>query len=167
MYSSDDEHLASGAIAGIYLPERLNVEDEFTPLPSPGEPEPVLVEMGTEGGEDEVLKDLKQTRTTAKSKYTVLRKAILGLLENPDVPESRVAASEKEFQNAFEKLLEAHSQFVGAKYLDEDDQEPFDVAYMDGPVTEHLEVETEWTKWHTARGIVLQEARRVDKEEAQ
>ena len=168
--SSDDEHLASGAIAGIYLPERLNVEDVFTPLPSPGEPDPVLVEMGTKGGEDEVLtvlKDLKQTRTTAKSRYTTLRKAILGLLENPDVPESRVAASEREFQNAFENLLEAHSKFVGAKYQDEDDQEPADLVYMDGPVTERLEVETEWTKWHTARGIVLQEACCVDKVEAQ
>ncbi len=170
MYSSDDEHLASGAFAGIYLPERLNVEDEFTPLPSPGEPELVLVEMGTEGGEEEVLtvlKDLKQTRTTAKSRYTTLRKAILGLLENPDVPESRVAASEKEFQNAFEKLLDTHSQFVGAKYLDEDDQEPFDLAYMDSPVTERLEVETEWTKWHHACERVLQEAHHVDREEAQ
>ena len=101
MYSSsDDEHLESSATAGSYLPGRLNVGIDITPLPSPGEPEPVLVEMEPAGGEDEVLKDLKQTRTTAKSKYMVLRKAILGLLENPDVPESRITASEKEFQNA-------------------------------------------------------------------
>merc|ERR1712237_178469 len=119
--------------------------------------------MEPAGGEDEVLKDLKQTRTTARAKYTVLRKAILGILKNPDVPASKVTASEKEFQNALEKLNDAHSQLVGAKYLDEDEQEPQDAAYMDTPVTERLEVDTEWTKWHNARGRVLQEAHLVDR----
>ena len=168
MYSSsEDEYLESSVPAGSYLPGRLHVGTNITPLPSPEVPEPVIVEMEPTGGEDEVLKDLKQARTTAKAKYTVLRKAILGLLENPDVPESRVTASEREFQNAFEKLNDAHSQFVGAKYLDEDEQEPQDAAYMDTPVTERLEVETEWTKWHNARGRVLQEAHRVNREETQ
>ena len=56
---------------------------------------------------------------------------------------------------------------MGVKYLDEDEQEPQDAAYMDTPVTEHLEVETEWTKWHNAHGRVLQEANHVDREETQ
>ena len=166
--SSEDESLESSVPANSYLPGRLDVGINITPLPSPESspkvPEQATVEMGDE---DAVLKDLKQIRTTAKARYTVLKKAILGLLENPDVPASRATASEKEFQTAFKKLNDAHCQYVGAKYLDEEEQEPQDAAYMDTPVTERLEVDAEWAKWHNAHERALQEAHHVNREEAQ
>ena len=126
MYSSSEDESLEGSIPShSYLPGRLRVGINTTPLPSPesspGVPEQATVKMGDE---DEVLKDLKQIRTTAKARYTVLKKAILGLLENPDVPASRATASEKEFQTAFKKLNDAYCQYMGAKYLDEEEQEP-------------------------------------------
>ena len=79
MYSSSEDESLEGSIPSCsYLPGKLKVGINTTPLPSPEEPEPVIVEMEPTGGEDEVLKDLKQARTTAKAKYTVLRKVILG-----------------------------------------------------------------------------------------
>ena len=123
-----------------------------------------IVEMGEEA---ETLKDLKRKRATAKAKYTIRKEAILSSLQNSDIPASRVTTSEKEFQDAFEKLSDAHSQYVGARYLDEEDLEPTDATYMDAPIAGLQEVETNWTKWCNARERVLQDANRADREEAQ
>ena len=118
------------------------------------------------GDEAETLRDLKRKRATAKAKYTILKQAILSSLQNSDIPASRVTTSEKEFQVAFEKLSDAHSQYVGARYLDEEDLEPTDATYMDAPITGRQEVETDWTKWCNAREKVLQDADCANREEA-
>ena len=78
----------------------------------------------------------------AKAKYAILKQAILSSLQNPDIPASRVTTSEKEFQDAFKKLSNAHSQYVGVRYPDEEDQEPMDAMYMDAPIMGLKEVET-------------------------
>ena len=118
-------------------------------------------------GDAEILKDLKRKRATAKAKYTIRKEAILSSLQNSDTPAARVTTSEKEFQKAFEKLSDAHSQYVGARYPDEGDLEQIDATYMDAPITGLQEVETDWTKWCNAREKVLQDANRADREEAQ
>ena len=85
---------------------------------SPGIPVQAIVEMGEEV---ETLKDLKRKRATAKAKYAICKEAILSSLQNSDIPASRVTTSEKEFQVAFEKLSNAHSQYMRARYPDEGD----------------------------------------------
>ena len=110
---------------------------------SPGIPIQDTVEMTEEVN---ALKDLKRKRASAKAKYAIRKEAILSSLQNSDIPASRVTTSEKEFQVAFEKLSDAHSQYVGARYLDEENLEPTDATYMDAPITGFQEVESSWTK---------------------
>ena len=90
-------------------------------------------------GDEENLKVHKQTRTAAKSKFTSLKKALINILLNPKIPEGKVNASEKEFQNALKALNEAHSIYVAAKDLLEEDLQ--DAAYMDTPIADRQEVE--------------------------
>ena len=98
---------------------------------SPG----ILVQDTVEMTEEaDTLKDLKRKRASAKAKYTIRKDAILNSLRNADTPAAGVTFSKKEFQKAFEKLSDAHSQYVGVRYPDEEDPEPIDVAYMVAPI---------------------------------
>ena len=100
------------------LVEGVNVIPYWSRETSPEVEDTAAVEMGDEA---ENLRVLKQTRTAAKSKYTSLKKALINILANPRVPVPKVNASEKEFQDAFKALNEAHSQFVAAKDLEEEE----------------------------------------------
>ena len=127
--NSDSENGSSESSipAYNYLPGGLKEGTTTTPQQSRGTSPEILVQAIVEmGDEEETLRDLKKKRATAKAKYTILKQAILGSLQNSDIPASRVTTSEKEFQDAFEKLSDAHSQYVGARYLDEEDLEPTD-----------------------------------------
>ena len=101
----------------------------------------------------------------AKVKYTIRRDAILSSLRNSDVPALKIIASEQEFQKAFEKLSEAHSQYMGAKYPDEEDPEPMEATYMNVPIAGLQEVETCWTNLCNAREREQQYANHADREE--
>ena len=115
---------------------------------SPGPSVQGAVEM-TE--ELDTLKDLKRKRTAAKTKFTIHKDAILSSLRNPDTPAARVTAGEREFQNAFKILSDAHSQYMGTRYPHEEDPEPTDAAYMVAPIAGCQEVKTDWAIWCSAR----------------
>ena len=147
---------------GLAEVEGVNVTPYWSRETSPEVQDTAAVEMGDE---EENLKVLKQTRTAAKSKYTSLKKAMINILANPKIPVPKVNASEKEFQDAFKALNEAHSQYVAAKDVQEEELQ--DAIYMDTPIADRQEVETKWTDWHTAHEDIEQAAYRVDKEKAQ
>ena len=115
--------------------------------------------------DEETINALKRARTAAKSKFTNLRKAFLGMLEKSDVPVQKINASERKLEDAFDSLNEAHSEYVAAK--DREDEELQDAAYMDEPLAERLEAEAKWTEWHNDREKENQELHRADREEAQ
>ena len=115
--------------------------------------------------DEEAIDALKRARTAAKSRFTNLRKSLLGLLEHSDVvPVQKIYASEKKLEDAFDSLNEAHSEYVAAKYSEEDGLQ--EAEYMDEPLAERLEAEAEWTKWHNNREKENQELHRAEKEEA-
>ena len=147
-----------------YLPGRLisgvtNITPDRSRETSPEQDQPA-VEMADE----ETIDALKRARTAAKSRFTNLRKSLLGMLENSDVPVQKIYASEKKLEDAFDSLNEAHSDYVAAKYSEEDGLQ--EAEYMDEPLAERLEAEAEWTKWHNNREKENQELHRAEKEEA-
>ena len=101
----------------------------------------------------------------AKSKFTNLRKSLLGLLEHSDVvPVQKIYASEKKLEDAFDSLNEAHSEYVAAKYSEEEGLQ--EVEYMDEPLAGRLQAEAAWTKWHNDREKESPELLHVEKEAA-
>ena len=86
----------------------------------------------------EKVKSLKQTRKAAKTKLTTVKKALLNTLRNKNTLESRVNAGEKNFQNVFEALNDAHSNYIATK--EDEDIDPQDGEYMNGPLQECLDI---------------------------
>ena len=109
---------------------------------------------------EERIKILKQACTAAKTKLTTVKKTLLNTLLNTRTPETKVNASEKDFQDAFAALNEAHSQYVAAK--DEEDNDPQDSEYMEGRIADQMEVEEKWTEWHVAKDEIQRAAISAD-----
>ena len=63
------------------------------------------------------LKNLKQAHTANKSRLTIVKKTILNNLVSTRTPQSKVDSSEKDFQNAFATLNEAHGSYMAAKRM--------------------------------------------------
>ena len=116
-------------------------------------------------GDADALKVLKNTRTAAKAKFTNLQKAIVNMLNTPRLPVDRVETKEKEFQDAFQALNDAHSLYVAGKAVP--DEDPQDAAYMDTPLTLLQEVNTKWADWHSAHVEFEQNALRADREKTE
>ena len=149
------KYLPGGLISGV-----TNITPDRSQETSPEQDQPA-VEMADE----ETIDALKRARTAAKSKFTNLRKSLLGLLEHSDVvPVQKIYASEKKLEDAFDSLNEAHREYVVAKYSEEDGLQ--EAEYMDEPLAECLEAEAEWTKWHNNRKKESQELHRAEKEAA-
>ena len=70
---------------------------------------------------------------------TTVIKVLLNTLRNKNALESRVNAGEKHFHNVFEALNDAHSNYIAAK--EEEDIDPQDGEYMNGPLQERLDIE--------------------------
>ena len=71
------------------------------------------------------------------------------MLENSDVPVQKIYASKKKLEDVFNSLNEAHSDYVAAKYSEEEGLQ--EAEYMDEPLAERLGAEAKWTKWHNNR----------------
>ena len=97
------------------------------------------------------LKNLKQACTAAKSRFTIVKKTILNNLVSTRTPQSKVDSSEKDFQNAFAALNEAHGSYMAAKEDEGDNLDPKDVDYMEGLIEDQIEVGEKWTEWHMAK----------------
>ena len=162
---SEDDSGSSSIPSYNYLPGGLksgaiDITPERSRKTSPEQDQPA-VKMADE----ETINALKKVRTAAMSRFTNLRKALLGMLNNPNVPVQKINASEKKLEDAFKMLNEAHGKYVAVK--DREEEEPQDAAYMNEPIAERLEAETQWTEWHNEREKLDQELHRANREEAQ
>ena len=118
-----------------------------------------------EMADEETIDALHKVSTAAKSRFTNLRKALLGMLDKPNVPVQKINTSEKKLEDAFDLLNEAYSEYVAAK--DREEEELQDATYMNELIAERLEAETKWTEWHNEPEKADQELHRADREEAQ
>ena len=107
-------------------------------------------------------KILKQVCTAAKSKLTVIKKTVLNTLVSTRTPQSKVDSSERDFQNAFAALNEAHGSYMAAKEDEGDDPDPRGSDYMEGPLADQVEVGEKWTEWHMAKDEIQQAAISAD-----
>ena len=113
---------------------------------------------------DDAIDVLKRARTAAKTRFTNLRKSLITLLENSSVvPAQKIYAGEKKLEGVFDSLNEAHSEYVAAKYSEEEGLQ--EMEYMDEPLAERLQAEAMWTKWHNDQVKESQELLRVENEE--
>ena len=148
-----------------YLPGGLNSGvTDITPDRS-HETSPDQVQPAVEMADEETIDALKKARTAAKTRFTNLRKALLGMLDKSNVPVQKINASEKKLEEAFDSLNEAHSEYVAAK--DREEEELQDATYMNELIAERLEAEIKWTEWHNNCEKADQELHRADREEAQ
>ena len=108
------------------------------------------------------LKNLKQARTAAKSKLTIVKKTVLNNLMSSRTPLLKIDSSEKDFQKAFAALNEAHSSYMAAMEDEGDDLDPKDVKYMKGPIEDQVEVGEAWAEWHMARDDVQRAEKDAD-----
>ena len=131
-------------------------------LPGSLETIPETEETAARNIDPDRLKNLKQARTAAKSKLTIIKKTILNNLMSTRTLQSKVDSSEKDFQKAFTALNEAHGYYMAAKEDEGDDLDPKDVDYMEGPIEDQIVVGEKWTEWHMAKDEELRAERDAD-----
>ena len=113
--SSESESGSSSIPSYNYLPGGLNSGvTDITPDQS-RKTSPEQVQPAVEMADEETIDALKKARTAAKTRFTNLRKALLGMLDKPNVPVQKINASEKKLEDAFKMLNEAHGEYVAAK----------------------------------------------------